>query len=134
MYKHILVPVDLAHQDALAPALRAAADLAGLYGAKITYAGVTSDAPGAVAHTPAEFAEKLAAFAAANGATAKALVVNDPRIDLDKALIDAVADVKADLVVMQSHSPGALEHIWPSNGGKLASHAACSVLLVRAKE
>ena len=37
----------------------------------------------------------------------------------------------ADLVVMQSHVPGLMDYIWPSNGGKVAGHAKCSVLVVR---
>jgi hypothetical protein len=34
-------------------------------------------------------------------------------------------------VVMASHVPGMLEHVWSSHAGRLASHASASVFIVR---
>ena len=63
MFKHIMVPVEtLRHEGQLDRALGVAADLAGHYGARVTYVGVTVPQPSSVAHTPQEFAEKLAHF------------------------------------------------------------------------
>lgn len=132
-----MAPVDLAHQEKLGPALDCAADLAKHYGAPITYVGVTPTAPGAVARSPEEFGEKLEAFARAQAerhgveASAHTAVAHDPATEIDDALQGAIKDTGADLVVMASHAPGVMDHIWPSHGGAVAEHAQCSVMVVR---
>ena len=137
MFKHILVPVDLAHLGTLDRALLVAAQEARQHGARITYVSVSGTGPGAVAHNPEEFRTKLDEFARQQGeihkidAEALALFSNDVTTDVDDALLDAVKESDADLVIMASHKPGIAEYFWPSNGGKLASHAGTSVFLVR---
>jgi len=137
MYSKIVVPVDLAHADRLEKALSVAADLAKHYQAELHYVGVTSSAPGAVAHTPEEFAGKLKAFADAQGSArgvavqADAVTSHDPVRDLDDTLGRTVDELGADLVVMASHVPGFAEHVFASNAGYLANHANVSVLVVR---
>lgn len=137
MFRHIMVPVDLAHVETLSHALDTAADLAAHWGADVTYVGVGTSTPGKVAHTPEEFREKLSAFAAkqaeSHGMTAHAYATigHDPTTDVDDVLLRAVKETGADLVVMQSHVPGLLDYVWPSNGGKIAGHAKASVLVVR---
>lgn len=137
MYDRIMVPVDLTHADRLAKALSVAGDLAAHYGARLIYVGVAASTPSAIAHTPEEYGEKLAAFAKAQGlavgaeAEAHPVISHDPAVDLDPALIKAVEDTRADLVVMASHIPGIADHIWPSNGGTIASRAKVSVMVVR---
>ncbi|QFT80787.1 Universal stress protein F [Roseovarius sp. THAF27] len=137
MFKKIMAPVDLAHMDRLEKALKCTADLAKHYDAEVIFVGVTSSTPSSMAHTPAEYAEKLDAFAkdqgSANGFTASgdALVSHDPSSDVDDILLKAVKDTGADLVVMASHVPNIMDYVWPSNGGKIAEHAECSVMVVR---
>ncbi len=137
MYSHIMVPVDLAHPGAVEKALGTAGALAALWSAKVTFVGVTARTPGSLGHTTEEFAEKLAAFAAeqaaAHGIIADSLaeISHDPTTELDDALIQTTKDSGADLVVMQTHHHRLTDWIWPSNGGKLATHADCSVMLVR---
>lgn len=137
MFNRIMVPVDLRHVDQMSRALDLSADLAKLYGASLVYVSVTTTQPSSVAPTPEAFAEKLAAYASAQGAAhgvraeAHAMTSHDPSIDLEPTLEKALGEVKADLVVMASHVPGLADHIWPSNGGRLAAHAKCSVLVVR---
>lgn len=137
MFKRIMVPIDLLHIKRQTRALECAADLARHYNADIVFVAVTSSAPSELAHTPAEFAEKLMAFAADQAsqhgitATAHAITSHDPAVELDKALLDAVNTTQADLVVMASHDPGLIEYVWPSNGGKIAGHAHASVLVIR---
>lgn len=137
MYKKIMAPVDLSHIDRLDKALRTAADLSKHYGIPVCYVGVTAPTPGPIAHNPAEFAQKLDEFgrqqAQRHGheAATKAYTSHDPTIDLDDTLLAAVADIGADLVVMASHIPDAVDFIWPSNGGKIASHSDASVFVVR---
>ncbi|AXI56022.1 hypothetical protein SuNHUV7_19720 (plasmid) [Pseudoseohaeicola sp. NH-UV-7] len=138
MFKLILAPVDIAHADKLGNALTCAADLAKMYGASLGYVGVTSSAPSSVARTPGEYSRKLQNFAKSHSdkhgieITAHTEIAHDPTVEVDDALMRAIDKTGADLVVMASHVPGALEYIWPSNGGKLAEHAKCSVMLVRA--
>jgi nucleotide-binding universal stress UspA family protein len=62
---------------------------------------------------------------------AHSAVSHDPSVDLDPTLLKAAATIEADLIVMQSHIPGLADHLWPSNGGKIARQAKCSVMIVR---
>ena len=65
MFATILVPVDLAHADRMHRALAVAADEARRHGARVVYLGITGDTPGAVAHSPREYRDRLAEFARA---------------------------------------------------------------------
>ena len=137
MYKNIMVPVDLAHQKTLDKALAVATDLARHYGAALCVVGVTASQPSSVARSSAEYAEKLAAFAAQLSEKSglkietRAVVSHDPARDLDSALGKAAGELGADLIVMASHVPSFAEHIFASNAGYLASHVERSVFIVR---
>lgn len=137
MFQKIMVPVDLAHLNALEKALAVAADMARHYQAALCYVGVTTSQPSAVARTPEEYREKLLAFAREhapdNGHEATAQVYNshDPVADLDDILVQAIKDVGADLVVMGTHLPHHIDAIMPANGSKVAKHSDASVFLVR---
>jgi len=137
MFKQIMVAVDLAHVDQLSKALTVAADMSKYYGAPLCYVGVANAEPGAVAHNPAEFEQKLNAFAEAQGSQhgvetkAHAYTGHDITTDVDDVLLKAVKDVGADLVVMASHIPTLMDYVWPSNGGKIAAHSKAAVFVVR---
>jgi len=137
VFSKIMAPVDLAHLDKLEKALRCTADLARHYKARVIYVAVTSALPGKIAHTPEEFGRKLDAFAAEQGeahgiaTSSHPMLSHDPTTDLDQALLMAVTETGADLVVMQSHIPNVADYIWPSNGGDIAAHAKISVFVVR---
>ena len=137
MYKTIVVPVDLAHRERLDKALATAADLAKLHGAVIHCVGVTAAAPSAVARDPAGFLAALQDFAAEQSQRhgvemrADAVTSHDPARDLDAALSAAIHEVGADLVVMASHVPGFMDHLFTSNAGYLATHSDVSVFVVR---
>ncbi|HKL62600.1 MAG TPA: universal stress protein [Woeseiaceae bacterium] len=137
LYRHIGVPVDMAHREKLGKALTTAMELARCYDARVTLVAVTSPAPGEAAHNPKEFRAKLAAFAAelAEDAgvpvDAQTEVIGDPAADLDKALDRQFHELGVDLVVMASHVPGFREYIFHSNAGFLASHTDLSVFVVR---
>lgn len=138
MFQKIMAPVDLAHVERLATALGCAADLARHWDVPIVYVGVTSSAPNQLARTPEEFGQKLGAFATQEAAkhgvetSAHTAIAHDPTTEIDDALMRAIGETGADLVVMASHVPNVMDYIWPSNGGKLAEHATCSVMVVRA--
>ena len=137
MYDKIMVPVDLTHVEKLGKAIDTATDLAKLYKIPVCFVGVTAETPTSVAHNPAEFAARLAAFveaqAASHGLTIETTAVpsHDPAVDLDKNLITAAYETGADLIVMASHVPGVLTHIFSTQGAQVASHADVSVFLVR---
>ncbi len=132
-----MIPVDLEHADRLERALKTGADLAKLYDSKVTFVGITGVQPSHVARTPEEYAGKLGDFAREQAtqrgihAESKALTAHDPAVELDHMLLDAAHEIGADLIVAGTHDPHAFD--WPSHGGKLASHADISVLLVRGK-
>lgn len=137
MFKTILVPVDLEHADKLAKALDIAAGLALQNGAALHVVGVASPLPGAGAHTPGEYAEKLAAFAARTGephgleVTPHALTVSDPAVEANAAILNQAEALGADLLVMATRVPGFAERLFSSHGNYIASHASMSVFLVR---
>ena len=138
MYEKIMVPVDLAHVERLEKALSTAADLARHYQIPICYVGVTTSLPGAVAHTPEEFARKLEQLGQSQAdkyglqkVATHAVNSHDPAVDLDDKLLEAVKETGADLVVMASHVPGLVDHIFASNASYLASYAKVSVFVVR---
>lgn len=136
MFTKIMVPVDLEHKAVLEKAIGVALDLAAHYGAELCLASVTSETPSAVAHTPAEFAEKLDAYASELTApgvniSTRAFASHDPSVDLDEILAKAVGDVEADLVVVASHVPTFADFIWRAHGSELARHAKASVFVVR---
>lgn len=136
-YTHIMLPIDLEHANRMGKVIETARVLAMQFGAKLTFVGVTSELPGASAHNPVEFKEKLSALAQRygaglpQGAQSKSYVAHDPAVQIDGILLDAISDVGADLVVMASHIPNVMNAIWPSHGGKVASHADISVFVVR---
>lgn len=136
-YRRLMVPVDLEHVERLGHALDTALDLAEHYGATVIFVAVTGEVPGPVARNPAQFRRKLEAFAGERTrdrsvtAEVRAYVAHDPAVQIDGILQKAVTDVGADLVVMASHIPHVIDSIWPSHAGKLASHTAASIFIVR---
>jgi nucleotide-binding universal stress UspA family protein len=136
-YAHVMIPIDLEHADRMGKAIDTARALAGQFGAKLTFVGITGEAPGTAAHNPAEFRKKMEAFAQRHaadlphGAVARTYVAHDPAAQIDGILLEAVREIGADLVVMASHRPRLMDAIWPSHGGRLASHAPVSVFVVR---
>jgi nucleotide-binding universal stress UspA family protein len=137
MYQTIMIPVDLAHIDALEKALATAAELARTFSASLIAVGVTATTPSPIAHNPTEFSNKLHAFAADQSTrrgvpfTAKAVISPDPAVDIDDTLEKTANEIGADLVVMATHVPGVMEHVFASRAGYLASHSSRSVFVVR---
>lgn len=137
MFSTIMVPVDLVHKDSLGKALDVAGDLAKRHGARIRIASVGGEVPSELGHTPGEFTEAVSRFAAdlheryGVAAEAEAIISHDPEVETTAALMKAIEDSGADLVVMASHVPGFLEHIFSSRGGYIAQHAKVSVFIVR---
>ena len=131
MFTKIMAPVDLAHIESLERALDCAADLAKHYGlANRLRRPSRPRGPTTQAQNPEEFGKLLAAFV--EGEVDKHGVCGPKRI-LQLRMTQPpkltmrcfVRSTKREpiLVVMASHIPGAMDYIWPSNGGKVAGHA-----------
>lgn len=137
LFNKILIPIDLNHADKLEKAVSAGAYLAKSENIPIVFTAVASTVPSPLAHTPDEFREKLRTYAASQtdkfGITASthAVFAHDPAAELEDALLKAIDETGVDLVVMSTHVPNLADHFWPSNGGRIASHADVSVFLVR---
>lgn len=137
MFKVIGVPVDLSHADQLKKGIEVAVDLAKHYDAALNLVGITPVTPGPVAHNPEEFEAKLREFSSQLSAKHgievgyKAVVSHDPAVDLEEKIGQASKDLGSDLIVMSSHKPGLLEHIFASHAGHFASHTELSVFIVR---
>ncbi len=137
MFNKIMVPVDLAHADKLDKALTIASEFAKRENAVLIATGVTTSQPSVVAHNPEEFEQKLQDFATLSsekyGVDVQTISLNshDPARDLDDILMKAIDENEIDLVVMASHAPGAVDYLFASNAGYLASHSQISVFVVR---
>jgi nucleotide-binding universal stress UspA family protein len=137
MYKKIMVPVDLAHAATVEKAIKVASDLGKIYDAEIYLVGVTASPPGSVAHDPAEYKQKLEQFAADHSSNLgctlipRVVLCNDPAAELDSALEEFGKEINVDLVVMASHVPGLMDHLFHSKAGHLAKHINISVFIVR---
>lgn len=137
MYKKIMVPVDLAHQDKLEKATRIASDLAKLYEAEVHYVAVSTSAPSELGRNSEAFSQKLEEFVSGQIETyglkgqAHPIISADPTADMDLMLRNAGEYIGADLIVMASHVPGFRENLFHHHGNYIATHAHMSVLLVR---
>lgn len=140
LFSKIMVPIDLVHAARQVRALAVAADLAKHYGAELVYVAVTAPTPGPMGRNPEDFAAHLGEFAQSQAAThglnasSHAEISHDPAVDLDDALLNARRQTGADLVVMASHVPGVADFLLPSHGGRMASHAGVSVMVVREED
>lgn len=137
MFTKIMIPVDLAHKDRMTPALDVATGLARSHGSNLILVSVESDQPSQVARNPEEFRQALARMAdetaAASGLTvdSHAVICADPAADMSRELLKAAEDSGADLIVMATHMPGLMDHVFTSHGGYVARHAKISVFLIR---
>jgi nucleotide-binding universal stress UspA family protein len=137
MFSKIMVPVDLVHKESLGKALEVAGDMAKRHGASIEVVSVGGALPGKLGHTPEEFAQTVKDFAKdladkfGVSVEGDPVISHDPEIETTSALMREIDRTGADLVIVASHEPGVLEHVFSSHGGYIAQHAKCSVFVVR---
>lgn len=137
MYDKILVPVDLAHEDAGARILSLAARLAGPEG-KVIALHVVPEIPTYIeTYVPEDVGEtrsreqhealkKLAQAAGLENPDVR-VVRGTPHI----RILDVAEEVKPDLVIIGSHRPGLSDYFLGSTAARVVRHAACSVLVDR---
>ncbi len=137
MFKHVMVPVDLAGREKLQTAVAVAADQARHYNAKLTLVSVSGGVQPGASTSEHKFHDILDQFAAEvaqqHGIEVEAKMVHsaDPTAEIDRLLLRMIEETGADLAVIGSHQPGWSDYIFNSHGGRLASHAPISVFVVR---
>ena len=143
MYKHILVPVDLADPELAKPALATAVIMAEQSGGTIRLMNVLPLTPVMLAeYVPPDFEAQQSKSAE------EALVIVTNETGLDPARVSSIVRqggiyqeileeanaMKADLIVMTSHRPqrpAMRTYFLGSNAGHVVRYAKCSVLVVR---
>jgi len=145
MYKHVLVPIDLADTDLAKPAIQSAIMLANLANATLRLVNVLPLTPVMLAeYVPPDFetqqrkaSEDALAIIANETGLGPARVSSTVRQGgIHQEILEEANAVDADLIVMSSHrpsKPGIRTYFLGSNAGHVVRYAKCSVLVVRIK-
>ena len=140
MFKHILVPVDLADTDLAKSAIETAVSLAKASGGSVRLLNVLPMTPVMLAeYVPPDFeAQQRAAAEEAIVIVAKETGVAADKISsvvrqgtIDREILEEAKAMDADLIVMSSHRAGMRTYFLGSNAGHVVRYATCSVLVVR---
>jgi nucleotide-binding universal stress UspA family protein len=138
MFKHILVPVDLADTDLAKSAIETAVSLARASGGSVRLLNVLPTTPVMLAeYVPPDFdaqqrqsaAEALEIIARESGLDAGRISTNVRQGGIYHEVLEEAKD--CDLIVMSSHRPAMRTYFLGSNAGYVVRYAKCSVLVVR---
>ena len=142
MYKNILLPVDLNDQASWSSALPVAVSQAQTSGTTLTLLTVVPDfGMNVVGNFFPEDYEKEAVGTAAGQLDAMAAehvpstVASATAVaygTIYEEILTAANKAGADLIVMTAHRPALKDYLLGPNAARVARHAACSVLIVRA--
>jgi len=143
MYKHILIPVDLADPELAKPALATAVMMAELSGGTIRLMNVLPLTPVMLAeYVPPDFeAQQRKSAEEALAIVAKETGLEPARVSsivrqggIYQEILEEANATKSDLIVMTSHRPqrpAMRTYFLGSNAGHVVRYAKCSVLVVR---
>lgn len=140
MYKHILVPVDLADTDLAKPAIETAVDMARSSGGSVRLLNVLPITPMVIAeYVPPDFEaqqkkaseEALAIVAGECGLEPGRVTALVRQGGIYHEILEEAKAIEADLIVMSSHRPAMRSYFLGSNAGHVVRYATCSVLVVR---
>ena len=143
MYKHILIPVDLADPELAKPALATAVMMAQLSGGTIRLMNVLPLTPVMLAeYVPPDFeAQQRKSAEEALAIVAKETGLEPARVSsivrqggIYQEILEEANATKSDLIVMTSHRPqrpAMRTYFLGSNAGHVVRYAKCSVLVVR---
>ena len=143
MYKHILIPVDLADPELAKPALATAVMMAELSGGTIRLMNVLPLTPVMLAeYVPPDFeAQQRKSAEEALSIVAKETGLDPARVSsivrqggIYQEILEEANATKSDLIVMTSHRPqrpAMRTYFLGSNAGHVVRYAKCSVLVVR---
>ena len=136
MYKNILVPVDLTHEEVSSRILALAKHLVS-DGGKVTALHVLPEIPSYVdTYVPHEVREARAS----EQHDLLERMVADAGLDAEvhvaygaphNRILDVLDDVKPDVVIIGSHRPGLSDYFLGSTAARVVRHAQCSVLVDR---
>ena len=131
MYKHILVPIDLAETLAAGKAVGVARHIARRDGSRISVISVVPAWPEDPVAEPRDYQPDLDAYIDSVGEDCD--IEGDVRVggSISGRIIETVEEKKIDLVVMASHDPRVTDYLIGSNAAHVVLHASCSVLVVR---
>lgn len=140
MFKHILVPVDLADTELAKPSIETAVSLARVSDGNVRLLNVLPMTPVMLAeYVPPDF------DAQQRQSAEEALMIIAKECGLDPAhvstkvrqggvyheVLEEAKAIGADLIVMSSHRPAMRTYFLGSNAGHVVRYAKCSVLVVR---
>jgi universal stress protein F len=140
MYKHILVPIDLADAELAKPAIATAVGMAKSSGGSIRLVNVLPMTPVMLAeYVPPDFDVQQRKSAE----DAMKIITSECGMPPDKIsgtvrqggiyheVLEEAKTFGADLIVMTSHRPAMRTYFLGSNAGHVVRYAKCSVLVVR---
>lgn len=132
-YKKILVPVDMQHSQACLKAIEMAAQLTRLFKAQTSILTVAPPLEDVIAQMPedhkSEFVYFVRRLSKLHGV--KFTPVFTSHESPKKVILDSAKELDIDLIVMASHEPKKLDHLFRSNASNIAKHFAGSVFVVR---
>ena len=142
MFKSILVAIDTAHKSSWQTAIPEAIALARASGGKLAVVTVVRETTamlagvrtrlqlqGIVDEARGRLAEILRQYRAE-----KVKIAEEVRLgSIAHEILAAAKDRRADLIVMASHRPEMRDYLIGPNAAHVATHAACSVLVLRQK-
>jgi nucleotide-binding universal stress UspA family protein len=140
MYKHILVPVDLADTELAKPAVATAVEMARASGGSVRLVNVLPMTPVMLAeYVPPDFdtqqrkssEEALAIVARESGLDPAHVSFAIRQGGIYHEVLEEAKAINADLIVMSSHRPAMRTYFLGSNAGHVVRYAKCSVLVVR---
>lgn len=136
MYKSILVPIDISHEDVGIRTIEKAKALSDK-GAKMTLLHVMDDIPsymqvyipkGKLESNLLEIKSELSKMAKNIGVDAE-IVVRFGKAS--RIILEEVETMGADLIILGSHKPGLQDYLIGSTASRVVRHARCSVLIDR---
>ena len=141
MFKEILFAVDLTAQESQQSALDAVLAFAKVSGARVHVMTVVPDFGMSIvaSYFPENFEQRALQDASKQlRAYVKSHVPKGVKTQhivghgtIYREILNAAADIGADLIVMASHRPEVTDYLLGPNAAKVVRHADCSVLVVR---
>jgi nucleotide-binding universal stress UspA family protein len=140
MFKHILVPVDLAETELAKAAVDTAIGMARTSGGTVRIINVLPETPLMLAeYVPPDFeAQQKAASEEALAIIAKECGLEAGRVTstvrqggIYHEVLEEAKAIDADLILMSSHRPAMRTYFLGSNAGHVVRFAKCSVLVLR---
>lgn len=136
MYKKILVPVVIDHEENVAAAIAVARVLADS-GGEITLLHVMEEVPGFIAtqipegtfeRNRKEIAAELDAMAKQAGAGVRTEVISG---HASRSILEFGEENGVDCIVISSHQPGLQDYFLGSTAARVVRHAHCAVHVIR---